>query len=256
MDTWTILNKELAYYGINLTDNKKCQVYENDNIVNLGIIKLQRQIRKNIKKQKKIILSLLNDIINLLKEENLNNNLIYDDKIINLFIFSLKDLSKFLLCFDEFDNSLISACISSALNRDIKSYTKYQIDNFIDYKISIDWIYRQINRLLYITNLLSFAVLGPEKISQYKIKIAKGITGPWGNLDLPMGERVYPFSQTDLPETSKNKERQRRYRKGLENKNGPNMFEGHYWRELRNEPFDWDDRENSSPYPSRASLIR
>ena len=72
-----------------------------------------------------------------------------------------------------------------------------------------------------------------------------------------MEERVYPWDQLDMQQTTKQKQHQRRYTQGFRNYNSTDHpFEGYYWRELRNEPFSWDDRESSSPYPSRSTLIR
>jgi len=38
--------------------------------------------------------------------------------------------------------------------------------------------------------------------------------------------------------------------------NDGRVGEGFYWRELRNEPFDWADRDWEDPYPSRHLLSR
>jgi len=257
MNTWDILEKELNYYGINLINSKKCQIYQNNQLITQGIIKTIKQIKQNVKIQKEILLSLATDVTNLLKNENINNNIIYDEKMKDLFIFSLKDLAKFILCFEELDNSEISFYINSSLNKDIKEFTKEQIYKLPDYKISIDWSFRLVNRLLYIVKLLLYATLGKDRIAQVKIKTAKGIAGPFSHLDLPMEERLYAWDQLDMSQTTSDKERQKRYTQGFKNyNNNSNPFEGYYWRELRNEPFSWDDKDSASPYPSRTILTR
>ena len=45
-NSWEILKKELNYYGVNLIDNKRCQIYKDNNIITQGIIKTIRQNKK------------------------------------------------------------------------------------------------------------------------------------------------------------------------------------------------------------------
>jgi hypothetical protein len=170
--------------------------------------------------------------------------------MINLFVFSLKDLTKYLLCFDGAEKSKYYMIVSQALSKDVKMFSKDQVYSIPDYKISIDWVSRNVSRLLYVSNLLSLASMGKKRVSQYEIKTAKGVAGPWSRLDLPMEERAFPFG-FGLRSREKGKQKQRRYRKGLENYNNDGRVgEGHYWRELRNEPYDWMNREYEDPYPS------
>jgi hypothetical protein len=253
MDTWTLLKKELGYYGIKLINNKKCQI-EYDGVDKVfGVIRTIRILNKHVETQKKLLLSLWDDVVDSLQEQAFSSELI-DDNMTSLFVFSLKDLTKYLLCFDDLDKSKYYATISSALSRDIKTFNKSQVYSIPEYKISIDWITRNISRLLYISNLLSLASMGEKKVSQYELKTAGGIAGPWSRLELPMEERVFPFG-FGLRAREKGKQKQRRYTKGLENYNNDGRVgEGHYWRELRNEPFSWFDRGFEDPYPSRKQL--
>ena len=257
MDTWFILSKELNYYGIRLLNSRECQFAKGDGkIVTQGIVKTIRQTKQTIKKYKKEFKNLWDEVSVLLLEEQFEISEPTSEKMIDLFVFSLKDLSKLLLCFSETDDSVYQHSIESALNRDIKEFSKKQIYTLPDYKIAIDFVHRLISRLSYITRLLSFACMGKKKISLYDIKMARGISGPWSNLDLPMEERKFPFGQ-EVQKREKAKKRQRRYRKGLENYNNDGRVgEGHYWRELRNEPFLWSDRKDNDPYPHRSLLNR
>lgn len=261
MDTWVLLKKELSYYGIRLINDRKCEVYDDTGkSKKQGIIRTIREINQSVKKQKIILLSLLKDVVETLQIKECSRKPI-DNKMVDLFIFSLKDLSKFLLCFEEFDKSEYQEAVDNALNQDIKSFTKEQVYLLPDYKISVDWVHRYVSRMMYISNLLSFAAIGKKNISKYDLKVAdvvkmgRGIAGPWSNLDLPLLERVFPFGQ-EVQRREKAKRGQRRYRKGLENYNAPGVGEGHYWRELRNEPFSWNDRKHEDPYPHRDLLNR
>jgi hypothetical protein len=257
MDTWEILQKELNYYGIRVIKGKRCQLYRDGvDLVTTGIVRALRQFKKDIEEQKKILLFLWEDVADLLQKEEDNNMLLYDERMVDLFIFSLQDLSKFLMCFDGMENSMFSHIIDNALSKDISNFSKEQISKLPDYKISIDWSLRLINRLMYIVKLLSYAILGPDKISSCGVKVARGVSGPWSRLNLPMEERKWPFEEIEMARITKDKQQQRRYTKSLENYNKGGVGEGHYWRELRNEPFSWDKRGDEDPYPSRHSLSR
>ena len=256
MDTWTLLKRELNYFGICLLDHRQCRIYTNNTFSkSQGIIKTIRRNNVVIKSYKKAFLDLWGETTDLLSYQNISSEII-DDKIIKLFIFSLKDLSKFVLCFEELSGSKFEKVIARSLNRDITTFSKEQIYKLPDYKILMDWVHRSISRLLYINKLLYAAILGPKRVSQYNVKTARGISGPWAHLDLPMEERAFPFG-FGLRAREKGKQKQRRYRQGLENYNNDGRVgEGHYWRELRNEPFDWMDRNFEDPYPSRTLLSR
>lgn len=256
MDTWALLCKELQYSGITLLGHTKCQIGDDNGQVKVqGVIRTIRDINKSIKQQKKILLLLWDEVVSLLSEQNYATEII-DERMVNLFLFSLKDMVKFLLCFEGAEKSKYYHIVSNSLNRDINSFSRQQVYKIPDYKISIDWVNRTICRLLYIVNLLAFAFMGPKRISKYDVKTARGISGPWAHLDLPMEERVFPFGD-ELQQREKGKQKQRRYQQGLSNYNNDGRVgEGFYWRELRNEPFSWFDRETEDPYPHRSLLNR
>lgn len=254
MDTWSLLEKELNYYGIYLIDRTKCQVKDENGQVQIkGVIKTIKDINYLVKKQERILSLLWGEVLELLQQQKPCGAII-DDKMVNLFVFSLKDLSKFLQCFDGAEKSEYYKTVLNALTQDVRSFSKQQIYKLPDYKICIDWVSRVISRLLYVSKLLAFASLGKKRVSQVEIKTARGISGPWAHLDLPMEERVFPFGQ-ELEHRDKGKQRQRRYTKGLENyNNSGEVGEGHYWREVRNEPFSWFNRKYDDPYPHRSLL--
>ena len=251
MGTWELLVKELKYYGIDLIDNKKCQIRDdNGNMSTQGVIKSIRILNSYIKSQKKLLVEIWEEVVETLQEEVYSSEII-DEDMTNLFVFSLKDFMKYLLCFNDAEKSKYYITVSQVLSKDIKTFSKNQIYFIPDYKISIDWISRNISRLLYISDLLSLASMGKNRVSKMEIKTAGGIAGPWSRLNLPMQERVFPFG-FGLKSREQGKQKQRRYRKGLENYNNDGRVgEGFYWRELRNEPYDWINRDFEDPYPSR-----
>jgi hypothetical protein len=255
MNTWEILNKELNYYGIRLLKNGRCQFYINNKLKTQGIHTTIRQFSNTIKKHTDVFKNLFNETIELIsKNEPVSS--ICDKRMEDLFIFLLKDAYSLLTSFDDPEAQQKATIMNNAFNRDIKSFSKNQIYKFLDYKITIDWIYRRINRLIYLRKLLSFSLMGRDRIAKYNMKTARGVTGPRGNLDLPMQERVFSWDDQEFnKDVSKQKQKQERYRKGFEAYNEPGVAEGHYWRELRNEGFAWSDRGSESSYPSRNRLM-
>ena len=254
MDTWALLSKELEYHGIKLIDHTKCQIIGDDNQSKVqGVIRTIREINRTINEQKKLLLDLWNSVVSILAEKNYSTELL-DERMVKLFLFSLKDMVKYLLCFENSEQSKYYEVISSSLNRDINSFGKTQVYEIPDYKITIDWISRVISKLLYVSNLLAFASMGPKRVAKYDIKTAKGISGPWAHLDLPLEERKFPFGD-EIQQRERGKQKQRRYQQGLANYNNDGRVgEGFMWRELRNEPFSWFDRDTEDPYPSRSML--
>jgi len=256
INTWKILNKELNYFGIKLLDKKKCQFKDSTGKTLIFTVpQVIKRLKIAVKNNIKLFYSLWEKIYELLEEENYND-ICYDENLKKLFIFSLKDLQKLLYCFEECDNSIFSQIIDNSLKRDINSYNNDQIDLLIDYKISIDWIFRLINRLRYLISLLQCSMDPKVRKGEISIfKMARGVSGPWANLDLPKQERMYAFENEELRGRSRDKRYQRRYQKGLDNYNAPGVGDGHYFREVRNEPFSWYSRKHDSPYPGRSTLM-
>lgn len=88
-----------------------------------------------------------------------------------------------------------------------------------------------------------------------KLSNTKGVSGPWSNLDLPMQERVFEWKdvEEETKEREVGKQKQRRYQMGYEDeKDG--FKEGYYYRELRNEPYLYENASFESPYPYRSVL--
>ena len=88
-------------------------------------------------------------------------------------------------------------------------------------------------------------------ISRY-ISITKtaSISGPWAQLDLPMLERVFPWSSDEgwFRERTKARQEQTRYRPEY------NLFGIFYsWEELRRAPYRFGSKTDSV-YPSRLQL--
>lgn len=248
------LKNELNYYNIDIINSLKVKVYDEKDkkykikFLNDYINDIEEVI-KGYRKDIKISFNYLFDILNQHNTEKVLN-----DDIKKIFKSMLKDLSIFLSAFD-MENSDYFKLIENTLNRDINSFSKKQIENVIDIKNGIDFYHRMVTRFLYIRKLLVIS-------SKYKYLERDGlkmkqaaISGPWANLDLPMEERVWEYDDWYLRGRMKDKQKQRRYTKGLKNYNNDGRVgEGHYWRELRNEPYSWENIKTDSPYPRREYL--
>ncbi len=255
--TWEILEKELAFHKFRLLDNHKCQFHISDKKQITATIKAAIQfVNKKIKENKKLFSELWSDAASVVASPAIDSNCVGEPSA-NLFINSLEDLGRLLSCFPDLENTELYKTINEALQKDIHEFDNNQINLLPGYKISIDWIHRLIEELIYVRKLLKFAFSGRQNVNT--VKVARGISGPWANLDLAMRERVFPWWEED--ENFRGRDRdirnQRRYRKGLENYNNDGRVgEGHFWREQRNEPFSWYNRKDDDPYPHRYTLTR
>ena len=268
--TWDILEQELAMHGITLVGVNGCECASPANSSEKKRMSLRNKIvfiQKEMKDNMKIFVELWNDLLVLLRETPSDEEKVIDVNSRQLFIESLHGLfkfTKFLLpeyeCWiatDEQKN--ISDCLRSSLDRTIDHYAKDVIIAVPSYRITIDWVHRLISSLFYIRKLLRFASQDRSVINNLVVKTAKGVQGPWSNLDLPMLERKWEWD--DIEEEVRGRDRdlrkQRRYYAGLlAYNNDGRVGEGYYWRELRNEPFSWDNRADDSPYPGRNILTR
>lgn len=107
---------------------------------------------------------------------------------------------------------------------------------------------------LYIIKIIT-EKLHKENFEIKKVSYNRGISGPWANLDLPMEERVFTWRDVEEETTERqtDKQKQRRYTMGYEDEK-EGFKEGFYFRELRNEPFLFENASFDSPYPYRSVL--
>ena len=84
--------------------------------------------------------------------------------------------------------------LKSALNTDSIDFSKDIILSVPDYKLCLDWTIRKNCILSYIRKLLRFVLSGQVFTSRDVVKTARGVAGPWSNLDLPMLERAFEWN--------------------------------------------------------------
>jgi len=266
-NNWDILKKELAFNSINLINTKECISHQDKKQIKLPINYKIVLLRKDIFNNLKVIDNLWKEVNELLCSVNSQCILteVLDKSSISLFTNSLKELyelSKFLIEDSKHFLSTIGqrdgvySSISFLVNLDYKSFQKHIVDCIPDYKIAMDWLLRKDSKLVYLIKLLKFAKQGSDFVCHYKT--ARGISGPWANLDLPLLERQFKWDDIEEEVRGRDRDikRQRRYRMGLENQSPHDFAEGFMWRELRNEPYSWSNRGTDSPYPSRSILGR
>ena len=250
--------RELEEYGIVVEDGFVLDFDENKKIPLLNYIS---RLEKKTIYHKKLLKNLIEEAVEILYTPKSKDVVVGEDEI-DLFVFNLKDtvslFNNVLIDCDllGLDKNKAYKSIKVLLNKDYKDFSLEAIRGFPDYKISIDWTIRELCSFSYIQDLLK--VINKKDLDESSlIKEASGIQGPWANLDLPMKERAYEFNSIEeqLRVRDKDIRNQRRYEKGFRNYNNDGRVgEGHYWREIRNEPYSWMNRKHEDPYPGRNLL--
>jgi hypothetical protein len=137
--------------------------------------------------------------------------------------------------------------LEELLNSDIASADDYLIDMFNTEGVSIKALHKLIMEEMYRLQI----------IKQYMImtKTAQ-ISGPWANLDMPMGERMWKFDEgSEETEYLNNRQKSRREqtRYNPESQEGTNGFY-FVFQDRNRDPYLFTDREDESPYPSHTNL--
>lgn len=112
-----------------------------------------------------------------------------------------------------------------------------------------------IKRIHYIRHILKLIIKSTNSVvkgASTGINMNSSVQGPYANLDLPMQERVFTWSDIDEETYARQemKQKQSRYTMGLEGSSPSESKVGFYFRELRNEPylFPYGEDEANSPY--------
>jgi len=203
-----------------------------------------------ISKNKKTQLTLWIELSEVIKKRETGDS---DKDMSKMFIPALKGLYLLSCNFDSLRENGICDVLKAATLSDVNDFSRLVMNRVIEFRLSIDWLHHLIRSDMYLRFLLK--AYNKSRLNEYVV--AGGVSGPWANLDLPMQERVFKWDEIE-EETAgrgRDKRNQRRYTMGLENygtgDHSPN--EGFVWRELRNEPYEFDDASNN-PYPHRNTL--
>lgn len=217
---------------------------------NMGVNQSIKYYKDKSQKTYEILIDIWNEVKDLLLNRSCRET-VPSSGIDSIFIFAMQDLKRFLYLYPSLNNfNDILSCLQNALDADINTFSHECMSKIIEYKLAIEWLSHLVAKNLYIKSLLiAYKHAEPRKV------IAKGVHGPYSNLDLPMQERVFSWTAIDeeVRGRSRDLRNQHRYRMGLERYNSPFVNEGFTWRELRNEPFLWS-KQDENPYPHRNLL--
>ena len=246
---WNILIAQLAVNGLMIKDQivydyklkQKCTLQRK-----IGIFKAQFQSIKSLFEQTWCSLNTLLQSVN--NPGPFNHNKIDRNRKL-LFLHSLDRLSLMAT-----DLGLSKSSIMGLLKKDIYDVSQQIILTLPDIHIALDVLLRKMNKFRYLAKLLRFYSFGQNKINS--IKMAAGVQGPYSNLDLPMSQRSYNWSdiQQQFSSSTSDKQKQYRYRKGYQAYNYPGFGQGSKWVQQKNQPFLWSQRATEDPYPSRSVL--
>jgi hypothetical protein len=240
------LLKELLVHGIVIQNNT---VIINDNTT-LSFRDARKYYKKKSQSAYDILCDLWVDIVNLLEKRNCAKTSAAEG-VDNIFIHALQGLKRLVHLYPGLaDHAKIEDTLCMSLCSDINTFSYNVMSKIIEYKLAIEWLTHLISKNLYIRSLL----LAYQNSSHLQTE-AKGVHGPYSNLDLPMEERVFSWSVIDeeVRGRSRDLRSQMRYTKGLTTYDDPLNNNGTYWREIRNEPYLWG-KEGENPYPHRNLL--
>jgi hypothetical protein len=217
---------------------------------------------KEIKSNMELFFDVWKHIFSLLRVQSPKRDKPEDIRLKKLFVYSLKSL----LSLAELTISNCNSCpkgmnnvvivIKIALTKTIYDFSPEIISAIPECLFALDWIFRRCSIISYLSRLLLLSK-NPQNLQQnINIKLARGVSGPWANLDIPMLERVFEWKDIagEVSGRDRDLRKQRRYRMGFENYNDQRIGEGFFWREIKNEPFSWYDRATEDPYPHRSTL--
>ena len=250
---WSLLLKELLYHGVDIDGDSFKISGKKVNPKKYTFI-----IKSRINENKKILSEITDELVAFLNSEKDGLKTAIDSRIKSVFIESVKDLDLiFQIYIDGFlcKNKEVIFLINNIKNSDINSYSKEFCVNFINYKLSIIHILKTIFELCYVRRLIDLYFKGEHWVDKF-VKTARGAGGPFVNLDLPMKERYYAWSEIeeDVKERTRELQTQQRYKGGLDNYNDTKFQPGHFYNDYRNQAYSWYKRKEEGIYPGRWSL--
>ena len=231
-----------------------CVVSDNECILEgstMSLAECYRSLKKRSTSNKKLIYNYWQDIVKLSSRIDEKGEVCKD--IRKLFVPAVKSIYNLSYKYDHLRVDGTCNVLQEMLSVDSDRYNGNVMSKFVDYRIAIEWLDHLIYRDLYICALIRrYARVGKAS----KEVEARGVGGPWGRLDLPVEERTFSWDDIDeeIRGRSNDIRNQPRYTTGLDGLNDDGVKEGFHWREIRNEPYAFDD-EDSNPYPHRNVLF-
>lgn len=240
-----LVKRELAVYGILYKDEEMCSVINGGDRFNMTLPAEQATLQKSIASNKQLFSELWGELMEMLASPPMTISP-GGESTGRMFTEALKHMLRIAV---EHGNKRAKLVIRNQLKRDINCFSESFMTKIIDYKIGLDWVHHLVQSDRYRLRLLAALV------ASHRPKEVTAIQGPWANLDLPMKERVWDYNEEsgNLEDRDSEKQKQQRYQIP-DTYNDPYSFEeGFYYREMRNEPYAFDDEDNN-PYPHRNNL--
>lgn len=215
----------------------------------MSLVEAKNLFTARIKNNKKIILELWNDVHVYVSNDSKGDSNPY---IRRMFIISLQNLHNLACYFQKLHDIGVVDGLHKCLNFDSGRFSSRMMLKVIEFNMGIEWLNHLILRDYYICHLLY-----KWNFIKSNVKQASGTSGPWSNVDVPMKERAYEWSDIDdeIMGRTRDRQMQARYHMGLEGLGTSRVNEGFHWEELRRYPYDFEDSDNNI-YPHRNLLWR
>jgi hypothetical protein len=250
MNDLDLIKLELEVQGITCKGPSTFHFMDGNVDADLRADDLITLLNMDTKKYKGLFFEVWKDLVSYLKSPGSG---VGNESTQRMFANSLKILSGYTERFPVLRS--YRQILKAYLSHDSESFDERFMSEVIEKQIALDWI-NHLVRLNRFRLQLVRAFL-KESLAKSVVAQSAGVSGPWSNLDLPMRERVWEWSEDDVDFRNESVNRQKALRHQLpETYNKPLEFEeGFVWRELRNEPYSFDDEEEN-PYPGRSLLRR
>src|ERR1035437_3754592 len=119
--TWDTFRKELAIHGFRVVHVNLVQYWKGTTPVNSSADEAIAMIGSEIGENEKVIKELWDNAKSILEQPS-TGGFSHDSRLSKLFIFSIKDLLKLLVCFDENSISGYGNTFRQTLDREVSSF--------------------------------------------------------------------------------------------------------------------------------------
>lgn len=235
-----LLRSELDSFDISMKDGGFNITIGDENFEASSIPECISYIDNGIEELKKEIWENWHDLANVAEVITQNNS--FNEGSIDNLLFLNNVKKSFLLSRIFTDLTHISKSLKSIFNIDVAKVHDNLIIKFNYTYLKVKLLHQLIMQELYRKNLLH-AWSKRTKTAQ--------ISGPWANLDLPMQERIWEWSEDE--EYFENRERAKKEQIRY---NPETNQQGFYyvWQDLNRDPYLFADMKRDSPYKSRHLL--
>lgn len=241
-DESRLIRAELDTFDINQNGDDDFKIIIGDEIVEgVSLSECKVLVEEGIRELRKEIWEEWQDLSNI-AELILHNSAGNPGSLENLYF--LNSVKKSFLLSQQFSElSSVSESIYQLYNIDITDVHPNLIAEFNEQHLRVKLLHKLIMQEKYRLHLIDTLRKTLKKNAQ--------VSGPWANLDLPMKERVWEWTEDeeDFDLRERAKRNQTRY-------NPEYTKEGFYyvWQDLTRDPYRFEDIQTDSPYKHRTQL--